>query len=381
MSLVVSTSESVSEGHPDKLADQISDGILDALLSYDPMSRVAAETLVAGNVVVLAGEISSLASVDYECIVRKVILNVGYVDENTGINANNCKINVFYGEQSPDISTAVFKGKELAAGDQGSVFGYASDETKSFMPMPVWLAHRLMQRHSEVRRDGRLPWLMPDAKSQVSISYRDDRPVAVDTIVFSTQHREDVTHKDLVESVLEEIIKPMLPDLPEQKNINFFINPTGRFVIGGPLGDCGLTGRKIVVDTYGGAVPHGGGAFSGKDPSKVDRSAAYAARYVAKNVVAAGLAKRCCVQISYAIGLTAPVSISVNTFGTSIIPKDELRRGILRCFDLTPQGIIESLSLRRAIYLKTASFGHFGRNEPEFSWEATDKVYDIAAAL
>ncbi|WP_092484128.1 methionine adenosyltransferase [Candidatus Ichthyocystis hellenicum] len=381
MSLVLRTSESVSEGHPDKLADQISDGILDAFLELDPMARVAAETLVVGNVVVLAGEISSCSSIKYEDIVRRIIRNVGYVDESTGINAENCSINVFYGEQSPDISAAVFKGKELGAGDQGSVFGYASNETKSFMPMPIWLAHRLMQRHSEVRRDGRYPWLMPDAKSQVSVRYRDGDPVAVDTIVFSTQHTEGICQEDLVESVLEGIIRPVLPDLPEQGKINFLINPTGRFVIGGPLGDCGLTGRKVIVDTYGGAVPHGGGAFSGKDPSKVDRSAAYAARYVAKNIVAAGLAKRCCVQISYAIGISTPVAIEVETFGTSIIPADEVRRCIIRCFDLTPQGIIETLSLRRPIYAKTAAYGHFGRDEPEFSWETTDKIYDIEASF
>ena len=371
------TSESVSEGHPDKVADQISDAILDAILDQDPKARVAAETLTNTGLVLLAGEITTTAKVDYIKVARGVIKDIGYDDPAKGIDYNGCSILVAYDEQSPDIAQGVDHANDdplnQGAGDQGLMFGYACDETPSLMPLPIWLAHRLVQKQAEVRKSKKLPWLRPDAKSQVTLKYVDNKPVAIDTIVLSTQHDPEISQKEIHEAVVEEIIKPTLPDEINHDQTKFLINPTGKFVIGGPQGDCGLTGRKIIVDTYGGAAPHGGGAFSGKDPSKVDRSAAYAARYVAKNIVANGLASRCLVQLSYAIGVAKPTSIMVDTFGTGTISNMELADIIQKHFDLRPKGIVEMLDLLRPIYRKTAAYGHFGRDEDTFSWEKTDK--------
>ena len=371
------TSESVSEGHPDKVADQISDAILDAILDQDPKARVAAETVTNTGLVLLAGEITTNAKVDYIKVARGVIKDIGYDDPAKGIDYNGCSILVAYDEQSPDIAQGVDHANDdplnQGAGDQGLMFGYACDETPSLMPLPIWLAHRLVQKQAEVRKSKKLPWLRPDAKSQVTLKYVDNKPVAIDTIVLSTQHDPEISQKEIHEAVVEEIIKPTLPDEITHDQTKFLINPTGKFVIGGPQGDCGLTGRKIIVDTYGGAAPHGGGAFSGKDPSKVDRSAAYAARYVAKNIVANGLASRCLVQLSYAIGVAKPTSIMVDTFGTGTISNMELADIIQKHFDLRPKGIVEMLDLLRPIYRKTAAYGHFGRDEDTFSWEKTDK--------
>ena len=371
------TSESVSEGHPDKVADQVSDAILDAIIDQDPNARVAAETMAATNLIVLAGEISSNSKVDYEKIARDTLKNIGYDNPEYGIDYKTCDILIKYGEQSRDIGQGVDGAmddpKDQGAGDQGIMFGYACNETPELMPLPIWLSHRLVERQAMLRKDGRLSWLRPDAKSQVTIDYQNNQPKAIDTIVLSTQHDPDVDMRDLKEAVIEEIIKPVIPDYLSQTKINILINPTGRFVIGGPEGDCGLTGRKIIVDTYGGAAPHGGGAFSGKDPSKVDRSAAYAGRYVAKNIVAAKLADKCLVQLSYAIGVANPTSIMVDTMGTGKLPDEEISKLISREFDLRPRGIIEMLDLLRPIYKKTAAYGHFGRDEPEFSWESLDK--------
>jgi len=377
------TSESVSEGHPDKVADQISDAILDAILAQDPKARVAAETLCNTGLVVLAGEITTHANVDYIQVARETIKRIGYDNTDYGIDYKGCAVLVAYDKQSPDIAQGVDEGAGLdldqGAGDQGLMFGYACDETPELMPAAIYYAHRLVERQSQLRKDGRLPWLRPDAKSQVTLRYVDGKPVAVDTVVLSTQHAPEILHKQIEEAVIEEIIRPVLPK--EWLNgTKFLVNPTGRFVIGGPQGDCGLTGRKIIVDTYGGAAPHGGGAFSGKDPSKVDRSAAYAARYVAKNIVAAGLARQCQVQVSYAIGVARPINITVYTEGTGVIADDKIAQLVHEYFDLRPKGIVQMLDLLRPIYQKTAAYGHFGREEPEFSWERTDKAAALRAA-
>ena len=383
MSSFLFTSESVSEGHPDKVADQISDAILDAILAQDKTSRVAAETLVNTGLVVLAGEITTRANVDYNQVARETIKRIGYDNTDFGIDYRGCAVLVAYDKQSPDISQGVTEGQgldlEQGAGDQGLMFGYACDETPQLMPLPIFLAHRIMERQSDLRRDGRLPWLRPDAKSQVTIRYVDGRPDAIDTVVVSTQHAPDIEHKALSEAVIEEIVKPVLPKNLVKGNVRYLINPTGRFVVGGPQGDCGLTGRKIIVDTYGGSAPHGGGAFSGKDPSKVDRSAAYAARYVAKNVVAAGLATKCLLQVSYAIGIARPTSVWVTTYGTGKVSDEKIAELVQKHFDLRPKGIIQMLDLLRPIYQKTAAYGHFGRDEPEFTWENTDKALALAA--
>jgi S-adenosylmethionine synthetase len=377
------TSESVSEGHPDKVADQISDSILDAILAQDPKARVAAETLCNTGLVVLAGEITTHAVVDYIGIARDTLKRIGYDNADFGIDYKSCAVLVAYDKQSPDIAQGVDEGKGLdldqGAGDQGLMFGYACRETPELMPAAIHYAHRIVERQSQLRRDGRLNWLRPDAKSQVTLKYVDGRPVAIDTVVLSTQHAPDIGHSALEEAVIEEIIKPVVPK-EWLKDTKYLVNPTGRFVIGGPQGDCGLTGRKIIVDTYGGAAPHGGGAFSGKDPSKVDRSAAYAGRYVAKNVVAAGLAERCQIQISYAIGVAKPTSIMVTTFGTGKISDQKIEELVREHFDLRPKGIVQMLDLLRPIYSKSAAYGHFGREEPEFSWERTDKAAALAAA-
>ncbi|MCD6025774.1 MAG: methionine adenosyltransferase [Solimicrobium sp.] len=371
------TSESVSEGHPDKVADQISDAILDAILAQDPGARVAAETLCNTGLVVLAGEISTHANVDYIGIARETIKRIGYDNTEYGIDYRGCAVMVCYDKQSPDIAQGVDEGRGLdldqGAGDQGLMFGYACDETPELMPAAIYYAHRIVERQSQLRKDGRLPWLRPDAKSQVTLRYVDGRPVAIDTVVLSTQHAPEMQHKAIEEAAIEDIINPVVPK-EWLKNTRYLINPTGRFVIGGPQGDCGLTGRKIIVDTYGGACPHGGGAFSGKDPSKVDRSAAYAARYVAKNIVAAGLARQCHIQISYAIGIAKPINITVYTEGTGLIPDKNIAELVHEYFDLRPKGIVQMLDLLRPIYTKTAAYGHFGREEPEFTWERTDKA-------
>ncbi|MBI1964835.1 MAG: methionine adenosyltransferase [Betaproteobacteria bacterium] len=383
MSDFLFTSESVSEGHPDKVADQISDAVLDAVLAQDRHGRVAAETLCATGLVVMAGQISTRANVNYAELARDVIKRIGYDDSATGFDYRSCAVLTAYDRQSADIAQGVDEGKGLdldqGAGDQGLMYGFACDETPQLMPMPIYYAHRLMERHSELRRDGRLPWLKPDAKSQVSVRYVDGRPHHIDTVVISTQHAPDISHEPLTEGVIEEIVKPVLPKNMITKETKYLINPTGRFVIGGPLGDTGLTGRKIIVDTYGGYSRHGGGAFSGKDPSKVDRSGAYAARHVAKNIVAAGLARKCEIQVAYAIGVARPVSVLVETFGTGRIPDDRIAKLVEQHFDLRPKGIIQALDLLRPIYLKTAAYGHFGRDEPEFTWEATDKAAALRA--
>ena len=377
------TSESVSEGHPDKVADQISDAILDAILTQDRHSRVAAETLVNTGLVVLAGEITTNAVVDYIQIARDTIQRIGYDSSEIGFDYKTCAVLTAYDKQSPDIAQGVNEGQgldlEMGAGDQGLMFGYACDETPGLMPMPIYYAHRLVERQAELRKDGRLPWLRPDAKSQVSIRYVEGKPQHVETVVLSTQHHPDISQAALEEAVIEEIVKPVIPKHMLNADTRFLINPTGRFVIGGPMGDCGLTGRKIIVDTYGGAARHGGGAFSGKDPSKVDRSAAYAGRHVAKNIVAAGLASRCEVQVAYAIGIARPVSLMVNTFGTGKLPDAKIAKLVEKHFDLRPKGIIQALDLMRPIYTKTAAYGHFGREEPEFTWEATDKAEALKA--
>jgi S-adenosylmethionine synthetase len=377
------TSESVSEGHPDKVADQISDAILDAILAQDPKARVAAETLCNTGLVVLAGEITTHANVDYIQVARETIKRIGYDNTEYGIDYKGCAVLVAYDKQSPDIAQGVDEGAGIdldqGAGDQGLMFGYACDETPELMPAAIYYAHRLVERQSQLRKDGRLPWLRPDAKSQVTLRYQNGRPVSVDTVVLSTQHAPEMGHKQIEEAVIEDIIKPVLPREWLQ-DTKFLVNPTGRFVIGGPQGDCGLTGRKIIVDTYGGAAPHGGGAFSGKDPSKVDRSAAYAARYVAKNVVAAGLARQCQVQVSYAIGVARPINITVYTEGTGVIPDEKIAQLVHEHFDLRPKGIVQMLDLLRPIYAKSAAYGHFGREEPEFTWERTDKAAILRAA-
>jgi len=384
MSDYLFTSESVSEGHPDKVADQISDAVLDAILSQDTGARVAAETLVKDNLVVLAGEITKKreAHVDYQQVARNTIKRIGYTDPEIGFDARGCTVVVAYGEQSPHIAQGVNRALDMdqGAGDQGLMFGYACDETPGLMPLAIYLSHRLVERQSELRRDGRMPWLRPDAKSQVTVKYVNGRPDSIDTVVLSTQHAPEMKDKALEEAVIEQIIKPVLPKNYVKGRINYLVNPTGAFEIGGPKGDCGLTGRKIIVDTYGGSAPHGGGAFSGKDPSKVDRSAAYAARYVAKNIVAAGLATKCLVQVSYAIGVAQPTSVMVTTQGTGKIADDKLAQLVLANFDLRPRGIIKMLDLLRPIYEKTAAYGHFGREEPEFTWEATDKALSLKQA-
>ena len=384
MSEYLFTSESVSEGHPDKVADQISDAILDAILEQDPTARVAAETLTNTGLVVLAGEITTTANVDYIKVARDTIRYIGYDNTDYGIDYKGCAVLVAYDKQSPDIAQGVDGALDdpldQGAGDQGLMFGYACDETAQLMPMPIWLSHRLMERQSYLRKDGRLPWLRPDAKAQVTLKYKDHKPYSIDTVVLSTQHDPEVSLETIRESVIEEIIKPILPKELIRGDIKYLVNPTGRVVIGGPQGDCGLTGRKIIVDTYGGSAPHGGGAFSGKDPSKVDRSAAYAARYVAKNIVAAGLASRCLVQISYAIGVARPTSVMLETYGTGKISDDQLTALVLEHFDLRPKGIVKMLDLLRPIYKKTAAYGHFGRDEPEFSWETADKAQALKSA-
>lgn len=377
------TSESVSEGHPDKVADQISDGVLDAILSSDRFGRVACETLVSTGLIVVSGEITTTAQINYREIAQEVVRRIGYDDSEIGFDYKSCAVLAAINRQSPDIAQGVNEGEGLdldqGAGDQGLMFGFATRETPSLMPLPIYYAHRIMQRQAEVRKDGRLPWLRPDAKSQITVRYVDGKPEAIDTVVVSTQHAPEVSHDRITEAVIEEIVKPVLPKELIKGEVKYFINPTGRFVVGGPHGDCGLTGRKIIVDTYGGAAHHGGGAFSGKDPSKVDRSAAYAGRYVAKNIVAAGLADKCEVQVAYAIGVARPVSLMVNTFGTGRIGDDKIVELIRAHFDLRPKAIIQTLDLLRPIYSRTATYGHFGRDDPEFTWEHTDKAAALAA--
>ena len=371
------TSESVSEGHPDKMADQISDAVLDALIAQDPYSRVGCETLVNTGVAIVSGEITTNAQIDTAQVVRNTIRDIGYCSSEMGFDHASCSVIIALDKQSPDIAQGVNEGEgvdlEQGAGDQGLMFGFACDETDVLMPFPITYAHRLVKQQSEVRRKGTLPWLRPDAKSQVSVRYEDGRPVSIDTVVLSTQHGDEVDHKTISEAVIEEIIKPVLPQAMVTDQTRYLVNPTGRFVVGGPHGDCGLTGRKIIVDTYGGSAHHGGGAFSGKDPSKVDRSAAYAIRYVAKNVVAAGLADQCEVQVAYAIGVAEPVSLMVNTAGTSVVEEETIEKLVRENFDLRPKAIIEELDLLRPIYRKTAAYGHFGQDE-DFPWERTDKA-------
>jgi S-adenosylmethionine synthetase len=378
------TSESVGEGHPDKVSDQISDAILDAILAQDPRSRVAAETLCNTGLVVLAGEITTNANVDYIQIARNTLKRIGYDNTEFGIDYKGCAVLVAYDKQSPDIAQGVDKAHDnnldQGAGDQGLMFGYACDETPVLMPAPIYYSHRLVERQSMLRKDGRLPWLRPDAKSQITMRYVDGKPESIDTVVLSTQHSPDIPMDKLREAVIEEIIKPVLPKELVKGEIKYLVNPTGRFVVGGPQGDCGLTGRKIIVDTYGGAAPHGGGAFSGKDPSKVDRSAAYAGRYVAKNIVAAGLAKKALIQVSYAIGVAKPTSVMVTTEGTGVVSDEKIAQAVQQVFDLRPKGIVQMLDLLRPIYEKTASYGHFGRELPEFSWEKTDRAAALRAA-
>ncbi|MEO8332823.1 MAG: methionine adenosyltransferase [Gallionella sp.] len=377
------TSESVSEGHPDKVADQISDAIVDAILAQDKHSRIAAETLCNTGLVVLAGEITTAANVDYIQVARDTLKRIGYDNTEFGIDYKGCAVLVAYDKQSPDIAQGVNKayddGLDQGAGDQGLMFGYACRETDVLMPLPIYLSHRIVERQSQLRKDGRLKWLRPDAKSQVTIKYVDGKPDSIDTVVLSTQHAPEMTLDAIREAAIEEIIKPVLPKELIKGQIKYLVNPTGRFVIGGPQGDCGLTGRKIIVDTYGGAAPHGGGAFSGKDPSKVDRSAAYAGRYVAKNIVAAGLADKCLIQISYAIGVAQPTSVMVTTYGTGKVSDEKIAELVKKHFDLRPKGIVQMLDLLRPIYEKTAAYGHFGREEPEFKWENTDKAAALRA--
>ncbi|MBK7333024.1 MAG: methionine adenosyltransferase [Betaproteobacteria bacterium] len=385
MSEFLFSSESVSEGHPDKVADQISDAVLDAILEQDPTARVAAETLVSTGLVVMAGEITTTATVDFGNVARETIRHIGYNDPSLRFDADGCAVMVCYGKQSPDIKRGVDQASDdylnQGAGDQGMMFGYACDETPALMPFPIYYAHRLVQRQSEVRRDGRLRFLRPDAKSQVTVRYHNGQPAAIDTVVLSTQHHPSMNEKqaELAEAVIEEIIKPVLPK-EMLSGTRYLVNPTGRFEIGGPHGDSGLTGRKIIVDTYGGSAPHGGGAFSGKDPSKVDRSAAYAARYVAKNIVAAGLARQCEVQLAYAIGVAKPMNVTIYTAGTGRIPDAKISEIVQHEFDLRPKGIIRMLDLLRPIYRKTAAYGHFGRDEPEFTWERTDRAQALKSA-
>ena len=376
------TSESVSEGHPDKISDQISDGILDAILAEDSSARVACETLVKTGMVIVAGEITTSAWVDFEEIVRNTVINIGYNDSDMGFDGHSCAVLNAIGKQSPDIAQGVDRDSQEAqgAGDQGLMFGYACNETDVLMPAPITYSHRLVRQQADVRKAGKLPWLRPDAKSQVTFRYEGNKPVAIDAVVLSTQHHADVSMEVLREGVMEEIIKPILPSEWISKDTKYHINPTGRFEIGGPMGDCGLTGRKIIVDTYGGSARHGGGAFSGKDPSKVDRSAAYACRYVAKNIVAAGLAERCEIQVSYAIGVAEPTSISVHTFGTGTVSDAQLTTLIRDHFDLTPFGILKMLDLIRPIYQPTAAYGHFGREDIDASWERTDKAEALRGA-
>ena len=377
------TSESVSEGHPDKMADQISDAVLDAILADDPHSRVAVETLVKTGMAIIAGEVRTNTYVDLEQIVRDVITDIGYDSSDVGFDGNSCAVLNAIGKQSSDIAQGVdeSENKDIGAGDQGLMFGYASNETPVLMPAPIYYAHRLMERQARLRKNVVLPWLRPDAKSQVTLRYENGKPVAIDAVVLSTQHSPAISQGDLREAVLEEIIRPVLPAEWLHAGTQYHINPTGQFIIGGPMGDCGLTGRKIIIDTYGGMAHHGGGAFSGKDPTKVDRSAAYAGRYVAKNIVAAGLADRCEIQVSYAIGVSEPTSISVDTFGTGKLPDSEIVALIREHFDLRPRGLIEMLDLRRPIYQATASYGHFGRGEENFTWERTDKAAELKKAL
>jgi S-adenosylmethionine synthetase len=392
MSDYLFTSESVSEGHPDKVADQISDAILDAILTQDPAARVAAETLVSTGLVVLAGEITTHAHVNYAKVAREAIRGIGYADPELRFDADGCSVHVCYGQQSANIAQGVDRASDdylnQGAGDQGLMFGYACDETPSLMPLPIYLSHRLVERQAMLRKDGRLPWLRPDAKSQVTLKYVDDKPFSIDTVVLSTQHTPDMAEaieggkrmkQSAIDAIIEDIIQPVLPKELIKGDIKYLVNPTGVFEIGGPHGDAGLTGRKITVDTYGGAAPHGGGAFSGKDPSKVDRSAAYAARYVAKNIVAAGLASKCLVQVSYAIGVAQPTSIMVETYGTGKLSNERLTELVRAHFDLRPKGIVQMLDLLRPIYQKTAAYGHFGRDEPEFTWESTNKAEVLKA--
>ncbi len=377
------TSESVSEGHPDKMADQISDAVLDAILKDDPHSRVAVETMVKTGMTIIAGEVRTDTYVDLEQIVRDVITGIGYDSSEVGFDGNSCAVLNAIGKQSSDIAQGVDEAqdKDIGAGDQGLMFGYASNETSVLMPAPIYYAHRLVERQAQLRKNGVLPWLRPDAKSQVTLRYENGKPVAIDAVVLSTQHSPNIALADLQEAVREEIINHVLPQEWLHAGTQYHINPTGQFIIGGPMGDCGLTGRKIIVDTYGGMAHHGGGAFSGKDPTKVDRSAAYAGRYVAKNIVAAGLADRCEIQVSYAIGVSEPTSISVNTFGTGKLSDEEIVTLVRDNFDLRPRGLIEMLNLRRPIYQETASYGHFGRELENFTWEKTDKVADLKKAL
>ncbi|MCP5292598.1 MAG: methionine adenosyltransferase [Nitrosomonas sp.] len=383
MSNYLFTSESVSEGHPDKVSDQISDAVLDAILTQDENARVACETMCSTGLIVLSGEITTHATVDYNLIARETVRNIGYTSSEIGFDSTTCAVLTAFNKQSPDIAQGVNRSKEeemeQGAGDQGLMFGYACDETPQLMPMPIYYAHRLVERQASLRKSGKLAWLRPDAKSQVSVRYQDGKPVHIETVVISTQHNPDITHKDLTEAVVEEMIKPVLPQAMLNEQTRYLVNPTGRFVVGGPMGDCGLTGRKIIVDTYGGMARHGGGAFSGKDPSKVDRSAAYAGRYVAKNIVAAGLASQCEVQVAYAIGVAKPVSLMVNTFGTGRISDEKIIHLIDKHFDLRPRAIIHSLNLLQPIYTKTAAYGHFGREEPGFTWEATNKAEQLRA--
>ena len=378
------TSESVSGGHPDKLADQISDGILDALIAQDPLCRVACETLVTTGMAMVAGEITTRATIDYPTVVRKVIRDVGYIDDEWGINADTCAVMIALGKQSPDIAQGVNEnataGKEIGAGDQGLMFGYANNDTPELMPLPIALAHRILLRLTEARKQKEVDWLRPDSKSQVTVEFDGHRAVRVDTVVVSTQHAPHVTHEKIRRYVIDQIIRPCLPEDLVNGDITYHINPTGRFVVGGPQGDCGLTGRKIIVDTYGGWGRHGGGAFSGKDPTKVDRSAAYMARHVAKNIVAAGLADRCELQLAYAIGVSQPVSVHVDTEGTGRIDDARICELVKELFPLTPSGIIKYLDLRRPIYRLTAAGGHFGRSEPEFTWESTSRATELAEA-
>ena len=372
------TSESVSEGHPDKVADQISDSIVDAIFSEDTTARIACETMINTGMVVLSGEITTSANIDYQTVARNTIREIGYTSEAMGFDSDSCEVLVSIDKQSPDIAQGVNEGEGMnldqGAGDQGLMFGYACNETDVLMPCPITYSHLLVKRQADIRKSGQLNWLRPDAKSQVTVAYEDSKPISIDTVVLSTQHDPDIEHKDIEKAVIDEIIKPVLPENMITSKTRYLVNPTGRFVIGGPVGDCGLTGRKIIVDTYGGMARHGGGAFSGKDPSKVDRSAAYAARYVAKNIVAAGLAERCELQLSYAIGVAEPTSISIETFGTGKVEQEKLIEAIRDNFDLRPKGIINMLGLLRPIYQQTAAYGHFGRSDIDLPWERTDRA-------